>query len=293
MSTSTPIAQIAMPRFAFPALLLANLILPLGPVFVRLSDVGPVAAAFWRLALALPILLLLARPGLTRTPPTRGEWIALIMAGLVFAADLAAWHLGIFYTKIANATIFGNLSGLFLPVWGMLVLRQKPKRMQAVALLLAGAGALAMMGGSYDLSIANLKGDLLCLLAGILYAAYLLIVQRARGRLDSWSVLGMSSVVSAPALLLCALALGERVMPGDWTPLILLALSSQLIGQGLLTYAIGWFSPLVLGVSLLLQPAVAAVVGWLLFGEWLSPIDMIGTAAVAAALVLVRLPSRA
>jgi drug/metabolite transporter (DMT)-like permease len=282
-----------MPRLAFPALLLANLILPLGPIFVRLSDVGPVAAAFWRLAIALPFLLVLARPGLTRMPPTRGEWVALILAGLVFAADLAAWHLGILYTKIANATVFGNLSGLFLPVWGMVVLRQKPRRMQAIALLLAGAGALAMMGGSYDLSIGNLKGDLLCLLAGILYAAYLIIVQQVRGRLDSWSVLGVSSVVSAPALLLCALALGERVMPGNWTPLILLALSSQLVGQGLLTYAIGWFSPLVLGVSLLLQPAVAAVLGWLLFGEWLSPVDMIGTAAVAAALVLVRVPSRA
>jgi drug/metabolite transporter (DMT)-like permease len=183
-----------MPRLAFPALLLANLILPLGPIFVRLSDVGPVAAAFWRLAIALPFLLVLARPGLTRMPPTRGEWVALILAGLVFAADLAAWHLGILYTKIANATVFGNLSGLFLPVWGMVVLRQKPRRMQAIALLLAGAGALAMMGGSYDLSIGNLKGDLLCLLAGILYAAYLIIVQQVRGRLDSWSVLGVSSV---------------------------------------------------------------------------------------------------
>lgn len=293
MPSSTPVARIDMPRFAFPALLLANLILPLGPVLVRLSDVGPVAAAFWRLALALPFLLLLARPALRRMPPTRAEWIALTLSGLVFAADLAAWHLGVLHTKIANATVFGNLSGLFLPIWGMLVLRQKPRGMQAAALILAGVGAMVMMGGSYELSVTNLRGDLLCLLAGVLYTAYLLIVQRARGRLDSWSVLAVSSAISTPALLLSALALGERVMPDDWTPLIMLALSSQLVGQGLLTYAIGWFSPLVLGVSLLLQPAVAAVLGWLLFGEWLSPMDMIGTAAVAAALVLVRLPARA
>ncbi|KQM99123.1 permease [Sphingobium sp. Leaf26] len=293
MASSTPAAPINMPRLAFPALLLANLILPLGPVLVRLSDVGPVAAAFWRLAIALPFLLLLARPGLIRRPPTRGEWGALMLAGVLFAADLAAWHLGILYTKVANATVFGNLSGLFLPAWALLVLRQKPKRMQAVALTLAAIGALIMMGGSYDLSIGNLKGDLLCLLAGILYTAYLLVVQKVRGRLESWSILAMSSTVSAPALLLCALALGERVMPGDWTPLIVLALSSQVIGQGLLTYAIGWFSPLVIGVSLLLQPAIAALLGWLLFGEWLGPVDLIGMSAVAAALVLVRLPSRA
>ncbi|MCI4590620.1 DMT family transporter [Sphingobium sp. BYY-5] len=293
MSTSTPTAQMDVPRLAFPALVLANLILPLGPVLVRLSDVGPVAAAFWRLILALPFLILLALPGLRRTPPTGREWTALLLSGVVFALDLAAWHIGILYTKVANATVFGNMSGLFLPAWALLVLRQRPTRMQAAALALASAGALVMMGGSYELSVRNLHGDLFCLLAGVLYAAYLLIVQRARTRLNAWSVLAVASVASTPVLLLCALALGEQVMPGNWTPLILLALSSQLIGQGLLTYAIGWFSPLVLGLSLLLQPAVSAVFGWLLFGDWLGPADMLGTAAVAAALVLVRLPSRA
>lgn len=293
MVSSTPSARAGMPKFAFPALILANLILPLGPVLVRMADVGPVAAAFWRLTLALPFLLILALPRLRRTMPTIREWSALIWSGLFFAADLAAWHIGILYTKVTNATIFGNMSGLMLPIWGMVVLRQRPRAMQAIALTLATAGAAVMMGGSYELSPRYLHGDLLCLLAGATYTGYLLIVQRARVRLDSWSVLAMSTLFSIPPLLLCALWLGERIMPGDWTPLVVLALSSQLVGQGLLTYAISWFTPLVLGLSLLLQPAVSAVLGWVLFGEWLSVTDMVGTMAVAAALVLVRLPSRA
>ncbi|MEG8222050.1 DMT family transporter [Sphingomonas sp. HH69] len=293
MPSSTPAPPMDIPRLAFPALILANIMLSLGPVLVRLADVGPVAAAFWRLTLALPVLLLLAIPRLTRTPPTRREWGVMLLAGVVFAGDLAAWHLGIIHTKVANATLFGNMSALLLPAWALLVLRQRPTRIQAIALLLAGAGALILMGGSYDLSPVNLRGDLLCLLAGILYTAYILIIQRARGRLDSWSVLAVSSVASTPTLLLCALWLGERITPGDWTPLLILAMSSQLIGQGLLTYAIGWFSPLILGLSLLLQPAVSVLLGWLMFGEWLSLTDMLGTVAVAAALVLVRLPARA
>lgn len=293
MVSSTPNARAGMPKFAFPALILANLILPLGPVLVRMADVGPVAAAFWRLTLALPFLLILALPRLRRAMPTIREWSALIWSGLFFAADLAAWHIGILYTKVTNATIFGNMSGLMLPIWGMVVLRQRPRAMQAIALTLATAGAAVMMGGSYELSPRYLHGDLLCLLAGATYTGYLLIVQRARVRLDSWSVLAMSTLFSIPPLLLCALWLGERIMPGDWTPLVVLALSSQLVGQGLLTYAISWFTPLVLGLSLLLQPTVSAVVGWVLFGEWLSITDMVGTMAVAAALVLVRLPSRA
>nr|WP_313809078.1 DMT family transporter [Sphingobium sp.] len=282
-----------MPRFAFPALILANIILPLGPVLVRLSDVGPVAAAFWRLTIALPFLLLLGFPGLRAAKPGARDYGAMLLAGLFFAADLAAWHLGIPLTKVTNATIFGNMSGLMLPLWGLLVLRQAPRPMQALALMLAAAGAAVMMGGSYELSPRYLRGDLLCLLAGALYTAYLLVVQGMRRRLDSWSVLAGSSLTGALPLLLLALWLGERVLPGNWTPVVALALSSQLIGQGLLTYAIAWFPPLVLGLSLLLQPVVSALLGWMLFHELLTAPDLIGAAAVGVALVLVRLPGRA
>ncbi|HEX8379778.1 MAG TPA: EamA family transporter, partial [Allosphingosinicella sp.] len=59
-------------RYAFPALILGNLILALGPWMVRLTDVGPVASGFWRLALAIPFLFLLAwRQQAGREPPSR------------------------------------------------------------------------------------------------------------------------------------------------------------------------------------------------------------------------------
>jgi drug/metabolite transporter (DMT)-like permease len=64
------------------------------------------------------------------------------------------------------------------------------------------------------------------------------------------------------------------------------------IGQGLLVYALGALPPLVVGLTLLTQPALSALVGWLAYGETLSPFDWIGAVAIAAALVLVRLPER-
>ncbi|MFD1105113.1 DMT family transporter [Sphingobium olei] len=293
MPSSTPAPIMPAPRFAFPALILANIILALGPVLVRLTDVGPMAAAFWRLALALPILAVLAMPGVRRAGLRPAQWTMMAIAGLLFAADLASWHLGIAHTKVANSTLFGNASALALPLWGMIVLRQRPAPLQVAALLLASVGAAILMGGSYELSPRNLHGDLLCLLAGLLYTAYLLVIQDARKTLDSWSVLALASAAGAPPLLAAALLMGERTMPGDWTWVVVLALSSQVIGQGLLTYAINWFSPLVLGLSLLVQPAVSALLGWLLFDEWLSVADLWGAVAVSIALVLVRLPTRA
>jgi drug/metabolite transporter (DMT)-like permease len=93
-------------------------------------------------------------------------------------------------------------------------------------------------------------------------------------------------------LLPVSLLLGERIIPGDWTWVLMLAIGSQVIGQGLLVYAIGSLSPLVVGLTLLTQPAISAMVGWLAYGEKLRPFDWIGALAIGAALVLVRLPAR-
>ena len=92
--------------------------------------------------------------------------------------------------------------------------------------------------------------------------------------------------------LVLATALGERVMPHDWSPLILLALTSQIVGQGLMTWSLPRFSPLVIGLTLLVQPAIAAFAGWIVFDELLGPVDIFGGMLVGAALVLIRLPSR-
>jgi len=89
-------------------------------------------------------------------------------------------------------------------------------------------------------------------------------------------------------LLVLSLLMGERIWPQDWTPLIALALISQVFGQTLLIYALGQLSPLVVGIALLVQPVVAASVGWIIYGERLGPADLVGAALVAVALVLVR-----
>ena len=279
--------------FAFAALLVGSTALAFGPWLVRLADVGPVAAGFWRLALALPFLFVLA--GLTgqavHWPGRRLAWIAIV-AGFFFAADLAAWHVGIHLTKLGNATLFGNMSSLVFAAWGLWVVRRRPTPMQAGALGLAAAGAALLMGGSAELSLRNLRGDALALFAGLLYTGYLIGVQRARQSLPPLPMLFIASAFGAAMLLPFSIALGEQVVPGNWTFVIILALSSQLLGQGLLVYALGSVPPLVVGLTLLTQPAISALVGWLAYRETLSPLDWVGAAAIAAALVLVRVPQR-
>jgi drug/metabolite transporter (DMT)-like permease len=280
-------------RYAFAALILANLMLAFGPWMVRMADVGPVASGFWRLALALPFLLLIAwRSGGRRMAPSWGMAGVVAAGGLFFAADLASWHIGIGMTKLANATLFGNFSSFLLVLYGFLVLRRLPQRVQTIALVCAGTGAALLLGSSYELSPRNLTGDLFALLAGLFYAFYLIAVDRARRAMAPFPVLAISTAAGALPLLLFSAFLGEQIVPGDWTPLILLSLGSQVIGQGLLVYAVGHLSPVVIGLGLLTQPAATAAIGWFAYGETFGAADAAGALLIAAAIVLIRLPER-
>ncbi|MGE0776257.1 MAG: EamA family transporter, partial [Sphingomonadaceae bacterium] len=98
---------------AIAAMLAGNFALALGPWMVRLADVGPAASAFWRLALALPLLFLAARLSGQSLPRARNLWLILVIGGVFFAGDLVSWHAGILLTKLANATIFGNAASFF------------------------------------------------------------------------------------------------------------------------------------------------------------------------------------
>ena len=279
--------------FAFPALLIGSSALALGPWLVRLSEVGPVAAGFWRLALALPFLFLIARvAGQPVHWPGRVLGTIIAFAAFFFAADLAAWHTGIHMTKLANATLFGNTASFAFAAWGLWLARSWPSPLQGSALALAAIGSALLMGNSAELSLRNLHGDLLALAAGLLYAGYLIAVERAREKLAPLPLLFLSSAIGAVMLLPVALLFGEQIIPQNWTFVFVLAITSQVIGQGLLVYAIGALPPLVVGLVLLTQPAISALIGWLAYGERLQALDWLGAAAIAAALVLVRLPQR-
>jgi drug/metabolite transporter (DMT)-like permease len=280
-------------RYAFAAVVVANLFLAVGPWMVRIADVGPVAAGFWRLALAVPFLAALAAwQSRGRAAPPWRLVALLALAGLFFAADLAAWHEGILRTKLANATLFGNMSSFLFALYGFLIARALPRPAQAGALALAAVGAALLMGSSYELSAVNFTGDLLALVAAFFYALYLIVVDRARRSMAPMPVLAIATAAGALPMLALAYLLGEQVMPAQWTPVILLALGSQLIGQGLLVFAMGHLSPVVVGIGLLTQPVAASAIGWAAYGETFSAADLAGAALICAALVLIRLPAR-
>ena len=272
----------------FVALIGGNVALALGPWLVRLADTGPVSAGFWRLFLPIPLIALFAWRERARHGIDRRIAMLAVVAGVFFALDLASWHLGIERTRLGNATLFGNAGSVILMVWGLIALRRAPTRREGLGIAAALAGAGILLGRSLEISTQSALGDLFCLFAGICYAFYLLPAQKARAKVGQWSVLLLVCMTAAPLLLLIALVMGEPVWPTDWTPVVALAISSQIVGQGLLVYSLGHFSALIIGLALLTQPAIAAAVGWFAFGETLGALDIVGMVLVGAALLLAR-----
>ncbi len=271
------------------ALLAGNVALAMGPWFVRLADTGPVSAAFWRLFLALPFLILLARgTGQALRGIPRKTLLLVALGSVAFALDLSSWHIGIEKTRLGNATLFGNAGSIVLLFWTFIITRTLPRGMEWLAIVFALGGAGILMGRSLEISTVTLIGDIFCLAAGLFYAVYLLTLQDARKGIGAWSLLVWVSIFACPVILMLAFINGEPVWPTDWTPIIILFVTSQLIGQGLLVFSLRHFPPLIIGLALLTQPAVAAVIGYSVFGEVLLPVDLLGMALLGGALLVAK-----
>lgn len=283
---------------ALAALAIGALLIGFAPIFVRLADVGPIAAAFWRCALAWPVLALAASRSSRATTSRggRGDHAWLLAAGLFFAADLATWHIAIGMTTVANATLLANLAPLFVAPAAWLLWRERVNRSFLLGLLLALAGTAILMGEGLGLHRERLAGDVLSVLAAAFYAGYLLLVSRLR-RDDhgSMRILSWSSATVAVVLLPAAWLAGETILPQSlrgWGVLAGLALLSHIGGQGLITYSMATLPASFSAVGLLIQPLAAALLAWMLLDERFGAQQAVAGAVILGGILLCRLASR-
>lgn len=265
--------------------------LGLSPIFVRLADVGPVASAFWRVALAVPFLWawVLMKEGVQR--PASSSFGVALLAGVFFAADLAVWHWSIVYTSVANSTLLANFAPIFVTFGGWLLFRQRVSAGFVVAMLTALAGAWLLIGPSVALGGTRLLGDLLGLLTAVFYASYMLSIKRARQGVSTAFLMAVSTSITVAALLPIALLSPQPMLPTSargWGVLLALALISQVLAQSLIAYAFAHLSAALSSVAVLTQPVVAAVIAWMLFNEALSGPQLVGAMLVLAGIVAAR-----
>lgn len=279
---------------ALLCLLTGGCAIAFAPIFVRFSDTGPVASAFWRTALAAPILWIWAWR--TSSIGETRMFAPLVGAGLFFAGDLAVWHWAVVYTSVANATLLANLAPIFVTTAGWWLFGQRVTRTFLVGMIAAIAGMFVLVGPNFASGGLRWWGDLLGACSAVFYAGYMLTVKSARDAgISTVRLMAWSTTLTAVALLPLALVFPQPMLPSSgrgWLVLFGLALVNQVTGQGLIAYAFAHLPASLSSVSLLIQPVMAALFAWGLLGESVGWSATIGGTIVLAAIWVARKGSR-
>ena len=285
------------------------------------STASPSVVALGRCAFALPVLGVLARrehrrwrgsaPGHgyghggggscggcgTAPMPRRSRWLARL-AGVFLAADLILWSHTIAAIGAGLGTVVGNLEVLIISLLAWLVLGERPGRSLVLAspVMLAGlvlVGGLADVGGSHAYGTDPALGAGLGVGVAVLYAVYILMLRQAT------SAAGAGTAVAAPLFeatvggvvgsALLGLILGDLRLGPPWPALgwiVLLALSSQVVGWLLITVSMPRLAAGTIGALLLIQPAGSVALSYVILGERPSLLQLAGVALVLTGVVV-------
>ena len=279
---------------AFAALVAGAVAMGVSPIFVRLADVGPFASAFWRVALSIPVLWLWAAAvggGTGRLIGRKAFTPAIVAAGVLFAGDLFFWHLAIVNTTVANATFLATMAPVWVVLGSGLFIGEAVGRTTVVGLMMCLIGAAILLGSSYTLAPDRLIGDFYGLITSMFFGAYFLAVRAARRTADPARIMALSSLVTAPILLVAALLLDDGLLPhslGGVSALIALAFVSHAGGQGLLAFALGHLPAAFSSLVIFLEALAAALFGWLVLNEAVNAYQFAGGVAILAGIYVAR-----
>jgi drug/metabolite transporter (DMT)-like permease len=278
-------SRTSFPLFAFAALLFGGAAIGFAGIFMRLSDVNPVASAFWRMALAAPILWIWAWAvrKLDQAQHKRTDFtFTLALAGCYFAGDMGFWHLSLHDTTVSNATLLANFAPIFIAFWMWRVHQVCFSRIFIIGLWVAliGAALLVLPNASAGAdNSSKLWGDALGILSGMFYAGYQLVIKGARDQYSTARLMAWSTTITALALLPFALGSQGTFFPASaigWLPLLALAITAQIGGQTVIAYAFAHLPSSLSSVGLLVQPLTATIAAWLLFHEAIGPVQLAG-----------------
>ena len=263
-------------------------------ILFRVAHVSPSTGAVFRCLYALPALWLLARWEDNRygSRPRKQRLLAWV-AGLFFAVDLVAWHQGIEEVGAGLATVLGNLQVVLVGLLAWAILRERPSNRSLAAIPVALFGVILISGvleqGAYGRNPG--RGVAFGILTAVSYAGFLLVLRA--GNRDLRRPAGPlfdATLASAVGCTLIGLALGNL----DWTPgwpgqgyLILLALSSQVVGWLLISITLPRLPAALTSVLLTFQPVLSVLFAWAILSESPSPLQLVGVAFVLGGLLIV------
>jgi drug/metabolite transporter (DMT)-like permease len=284
-----------------PYFVLAFGILAVGmaAILVRWANAPATVMGFWRMSIASFVMIIpvtLSTRHATRitsdTSSVTRHLSLVILAGVFFAMNLAAWNMGALTTTAANVTLLGNLTVVWVPLVTLFLFKRKLRGMFWLGLVCAMTGVIIILGQDILVHPALGVGDLWAIASSFVYTVYLLAMERARAHLSALVAWWTSTTTSAFVLLLVNLALGLSLTAYPLASFVVFAIMAILLQIGgflSLNYALGRLPAPIVAASMLGQPVLTAFLAVPLLGQTIGWVQALGAVIVLTGIVIVHI----
>ncbi len=257
-----------------------------GPLMVRGIDASAGTIVFWRLWIAMPVMLTAAyfTGGRVSIPLLK----AVFVPGVIFGVSTLVGFTSYQTTSIANATLIGALQPVLMLFIGPLLFRERSSARQILLAVIALGGISTVVLGAKQSSGASLHGDALALINLGLFTTYFVRMKQVRNKgIHSIALIAgvfcVAAVTVTPWVLLTSPDLGG-IHGTDWLSIVGMVLLSGLVGHGLMTWAQRHIDITLASLLMLGGPVISAIGAWIVFRQQLSAIQIGGALVVLAAL---------
>lgn len=258
-----------------------------GNLIVRDAPMEGVQIAFWRVSLgAVSYWLFLVMSGRRLT---LSQLKASAPAGAAIALELAVFFVAIKSTTVANATVIAALQPLVVIAIGIKRFGEHVTRTLIVVSAIAITGVILVVFGSSAQAIWSPRGDVLAVVAMLLFAAYFIFAKHARAAVPAFEFQTGLWVVGAVVLLPVAVFdAGGLVFPTStqWLWLVALLLVPG-TGHFVMNWAHGSVSLSLTSLLNLGTPVLSTLGAFVFLNEDLGPVQIVGVVIVIAALAIV------
>ena len=273
---------------------LGAMLIGFAPIFVKWSSLSPSAILFWRMLLALPLLIIfnyIVNKQLLFRVKNKNTIFYTALASLAFTTDLILWHASMSITSVSNATIIVNSAPIFVAILAYLVFKEKPAKGFGVSFIITYIGIIGLIIFSNNFTSGRVLGDILCMIAAIGYAIYLLVISRL-GKETSLNIIFYTTLFCCLFSIIPMIVGGGNHIPTsyfEWKNLFLMAFLCQFGGQFLITIGIGKVSASNGSIGLLMQPLTATILAAFIFSEILNLMQILFVLITLMGIYLARL----
>jgi len=223
------------------------------------------------------------------TKLTKEQWKWMLVAGVVLFAATAMQQVGLLFTKVANASFLTSLYAVLTPFLLWIGFREKPHRLDLIAVVLAGIGAFMLStAGQFEVR----PGDALELSGSFFWALHFVVLGKYASKFESVSFASGHFFISGFINLLIGLFVE------DISTLAIVPVVGAILYRATLSIGIGYTlqvwgqkhtPPTDAALILGLEAVFAAIAAWFLLDQKLLPIQISGCVVIFVAVIISQL----